>query len=117
MATFTFNGTGATRTPVAVGRYSSSSEAVTVSHELLDGRVRYTVRGAQPRSGTVRSLWSSEASAWGFFDFIRQPGAFTLTDPDVPATGMGFVVQGQISIDQDADGDAWHVDIPFKELL
>lgn len=116
MATITH--AGITIAPTLILGYQTSSMVEPVEHVLLNGDVRYTLRPARPRSGTLNLFFATEQKAWEAFALHRQAGTFDLDDNDIPAVSMLYLVAGDLSIGLDPETRArWLLNVPYKEIV
>jgi len=106
-------------TPELVDGYEATREVRTVVHDIINRtNPDVTFRAPGPRSGSLRCLFPVQADAIAAYGVLSTPQVFTLTDPDVPAVGMSFIVAGgdlTIALDDNTRG-VWWVTAPFVEV-
>jgi hypothetical protein len=106
--------------PRQVLGYSSSRESGNLLHKII-GRadVDVSFKPAALRSGTLELLFDTHALALGAEAAHVLPGAFSLTDSDLPLLNMRYVLApGSIVLDlDDATRQFWTVKVPFQEVI
>lgn len=101
--------------------YEAESEARNVVHPILNrSDPDVTYRAAGLRTGTFTILIGEQADAFAAYDILRLPQTFAISDPDVPALSMSFVIpEGTkigIALDPETQA-AWIITVPFAEVL
>lgn len=106
-------------TPRLVIGWETSRPVRTIVHSVL-GRTDpdITLRGVGLRAGTLRLLFSTGAEATAAGAVFATPQTLTLTDTDVPAIGMAFVVAGgDLAAQLDPETRRlWTLAVPFQEV-
>lgn len=104
--------------PTLVLGYECSRDVPTITHVLLAGGTRHSLRAALPRTGTLALFFATYAAAWAAGGHLATTGPWVLTDTDVPAAGMTFIVAGIVLIKLDpVTLRRWTIDVPFVEVL
>lgn len=105
--------------PSAMPTLEMSAAANTRVHEVLNrASPDVTLRVAGLRRGTWQVTFDDEGAALAAFAVFRSPQVLTLTNTDVPAADMAFVVaEGEIRLVLDPSTKAfWTIDVPFREV-
>lgn len=106
-------------TPVLVNGFTSSREARTVVHDILDRPAPDTsLRESGSRTGTLELLFTGEASAFAAETLHAGISVWSISDPDRPSIAMTYVVAGG-SVERELDDetrDLWLVRVPFREV-
>lgn len=111
-------------TPQLVDGWEASREVRNVVHTILNRPdPDVTLRASGLRSGRFRLLFPEQADALTAFAGLTDPHVFTITDPDVPAVDMTFVVaepggdaEATMTLD-DETRSVWWVEVPFTEVI
>ena len=104
--------------PTLIQGYEASREVPTITHVLLAGGTRHSLRAGLPRTGTLALFFATYAAAWAAIGHLTITGPWVLTDTDVPAAGMVFIVAGTIRITLDpVTVRRWTIDLPYVEVL
>jgi len=104
--------------PDLVVDVQTSVDVPTIVHRII-GRTDpdVTLQPAQLRSGTLQLLMTDGLTAATAVAVLSTPGVATLTDTDVPAVNMAFVVTGQLDSQMDTqDMRRWTVTVPYQEV-
>lgn len=109
------NGAG-TSEPVGVEGYNPRRESRNKIHDLLDGSIGVSFIAPRPRSGALRLLYVTEATAAAALALHAQETSFTLTSSDVALMGMTYVLDGSLDLDLDAEHGLWWVEVGFQEV-
>lgn len=109
------NGAGSV-SPVAIEGYKARRESRNRVHDLLDGSIGVSYIAPRPRSGTLRLLFLTAATAYAALALHAQETSFTLTSTDVPSMGMRYVLDGSLDVELNAELGHWWVEIGFQEL-
>jgi len=109
------NGAGSV-SPSIVEGYKARRESRNKIHDLLDGSIGVSYIAPRPRSGTLRLLFTTAATANAALTLHAQETSFTLTSTDVPSMGMRYVLDGSLDIDLNAELGHWWVEVGFQEL-
>lgn len=105
-----------TTTPDLVLGYESARQSRNIIHELIEG-IAATLVAANPRSGDLHLFYTAEADAWAALELHSTADVFTLTDTDIPAIGMSYVLAGNVGIALDGATRAqWAVTVPYQEI-
>lgn len=105
-------------TPTLVLGYETSREVPTVTHVLLNGATRHTLRPGRPRTGTLTLFFATYTAAWAAFSAFAAVGSWVYVESDVPAAGMTFLVSGSVTIALDpVTAIRWTVAVPYVEVL
>lgn len=117
MATTITHSTG-TITPDLIDRFEAAREAHTVVHDILNrSNPDVTLRAPSLRRGSLACRFVQEADAISAFDVLSVPQVLAMTNADVPAVDMSFVVAlGDLTISLSGDTQAWWVTVPFVEV-
>jgi hypothetical protein len=104
-------------TPVLVTEFETSRESRNVLHEIIGATdVTVTFKAGGPRSGTLHMLFADAAAAMQCESLAMTPGAFTLSDDEMPDNGMVFVASGRVTRTLDDESRAlWLVAIDYTE--
>src|SRR5690606_3349788 len=108
---------GGTITPTAVEGYAAARPVRTVIHDVIgEADTDTTFRPAGLRAGElVLVLDSADAAFAAFAALAEADGACTLTNTDVPALDMTFVVgDGDLGVEQDV-ADVLRATVPLRE--
>ncbi|HWU29823.1 MAG TPA: hypothetical protein VN041_12150 [Microbacterium sp.] len=104
--------------PTIVHGFAARREARTLIHPVLgspDDDV--SLRPAGRRSGVLELVFSTSAAAVAAEAVFAIGQVLTITDPDVTAVGMSFVVAGgTVGVELSESRRSWIVTVPFKEL-
>lgn len=106
-------------TPEVVDGYTASREARTVVHPILNrSDPDITLRATGLRTGSLSCVFKDQASAITAYGILSVAQVLTLTDPEVPAVDMSFVVaEGDLEIALDDETrEVWIVTVPFVEV-
>lgn len=98
--------------------YDAAREVRTQVHPIVArADVEVTLHPAGLRTGTMQLVFSDRAAAFAAWQAHAEVGVFTLTDTDVPAAGMAYVVVNtlQLTMDPETDG-AWLLRVGFQEV-
>lgn len=114
MATITHEQTGVTSAPdLVLVPWNAGSEAPHVIHELLTGGVDVTLRPHQPRTGTLRLLFASQAAALACAAQHRAVGTLVLAGAEVPGGSLRYVARRVVEAQ---DGPAWVIEVSVQEV-
>lgn len=105
--------------PELIDGYTASREARTIVHDIINrSNPDVTLRAPGLRRGSFRCLFPVQGDAIAAYGTLGTPQVFTITDPEVPAVGMSFVVaEGDLDIELDDETRAaWWVIVPFVEV-
>ncbi|MEV8265965.1 hypothetical protein AB0P00_17645 [Microbacterium sp. NPDC077057] len=108
-----------TLTPELIDGYEAIRPTHTVVHDILNRpNPDITFRAPGLRRGQFRCLFPEQADALSAFAVLSIPQVFAITDPEVDAIDMSFIVgEGDLSITLDEDTrDVWWITIPFVEV-
>lgn len=103
-------------TPTVIEGYRTARQSRNKIHDLLDGSIGVSYIAPRPRSGTLRLLFLSAATATAAYNLHAQETSFTLTSTDVPSIGMRYVLDGSLDIELDARMGHWWVLVGYQEL-
>jgi len=98
--------------------YATTRYSENIIHKIV-GRSNpdVTLRPAALRTGTLRLLFSSEYAANAAVNFHARAAVFTLTDTDLPLSGMRYVLSGKA--DRELDEETllrWVVTVDYQEI-
>ncbi len=119
MATTITHSAGAI-TPSVMDGYQASRAARTVVHQILNRSAPdVTFRAPGLRTGTFTLVFGAQSDAIDAYGVLSIGQVFTLTDPDVTAVGMEFVVaDGDLVIRLDTETrSVWVIEVPFHEVI
>lgn len=108
-----------TITPSSMPTLLTTSTANTLVHDILNrADPDVTLRVAGLRRGSWQLVFDDETAALSAFEVLRVPQVLTLSNTDVPAIGMAFVVaDGDIALELDPNTKAfWTIEVPFVEV-
>lgn len=106
--------------PDAVAGYDTSRESRNVISDTLDGGIGVAHFAPRLRAGTLTTVYTSIADAWGAYAMYGSGQRFAFYPDGAPAAQMHFVLDGngETRISQDTDDPAiWYVDIDYQEVL
>lgn len=109
------NGSGSV-TPRLIEGYNPRRESRNRIHDLLDGSIGVSYIAPRPRSGTLRLLFLTAASANTAYALHAQETSFALSSTDVPTMGMRYVLDGSLDLKLDAELGHWWVEVGYQEL-
>lgn len=106
--------------PLLLTQYAGGRTTQHIVHEII-GRSDPDVTFAptQTRAGELTLLYESLELVGQARDLLALPGPITLTQKDMPALSMTFVVPGgelTIAPDQE-DPSLWTITVPFREVV
>ncbi|HWU29340.1 MAG TPA: hypothetical protein VN041_09655 [Microbacterium sp.] len=105
--------------PDIMDGFDAARDAGTLIHPVLGSPdPDVSLRPAGRRSGELRLVFSSAAGAVTAETVLAVPQVLALSDPDVGAVAMSFVVAGgqlRVEID-DETRSAWVLSVPFQEV-
>lgn len=100
--------------------YGSSQAGQNRVHVLVNGTLDVTLAPAALASGQLVLLFATMADAIAMRAAHAAVGTFTLTDTDVPAAGMTYVVapgDGALQLAKaDEDGHTWQLTINYQQV-
>lgn len=105
--------------PLMLIQFAGARTAQHVIHEIL-GRSDpdVTFMPTQTRAGTLTFLYESLDAVAAARDLLALPGPVTLTQADMPALSMTFVVTGDLEVAPDQqDPYLWTIAVPFREAV
>lgn len=117
MATITYPG-GTVQTPLLAlaDTYKATRGANNVVHDLLGGGVAFSLQQGKSRTGTIRLLYATKASAMTAIDQLSLPVIFTFTET-TPAETITFAVAGPVGYELDTDGQTRYiVTVPYRAV-
>ncbi|MGN7968027.1 hypothetical protein [Microbacterium sp. 22296] len=103
-------------TPTLIDGYKPSRQSRNKIHDLLDGSIGVSYIAPRPRSGTLRLLFLTAATANAAYALHAQETSFTLTSTDVPSMGMRYVLDGSLDIELNPQLGHWWVLVGYQEL-
>ena len=116
MSTITKGAT--TITPTLVLRNATSAMVGTITHKLIRGGTSYSLRSAEPRTGTLDLFFLDAAAAWACFNLHTEVGVFVYDDTDVTQQSMEYVVTGRVEPVLDDDTRVrWVVSVDYGEII
>ncbi|WP_157552535.1 hypothetical protein [Jiangella gansuensis] len=117
MATTISNGTSAV-VPLLVLGWAPVRPSRAVVHRLIgDVFAAVTLRPQAAREGTLRLLCADEAAAQAAVDLHSQGVVLTITDGDVAAVSMTYVVTGNVASELDPQTlRRWLVSVDYTEV-
>lgn len=110
-----------TVTPELIDGYQATRPTRTIVHDIINRpHPDITFRPAGLRRGEFRCLFPDQADALSAYAALSIPQVLAISDPDVPAIDMSFIVgpEGEslaIELD-DETRDAWWIVVPFVEV-
>lgn len=105
--------------PLMLIQFAGARTAQHIVHEIL-GRSDpdVTFMPTQTRAGTLTFLYESLDAVAAARDLLALPGPVTLTQTDMPALSMTFVVVGDLEVAPDQqDPYLWTIAVPFREAV
>ncbi|WP_217584865.1 hypothetical protein [Microbacterium sp. GbtcB4] len=118
----TITHTAGTITPELIDGYQASRTTRSIVHDILNRpNPDITFRPAGLRRGEFRCLFMDQADALSAYAALSVPQVLSISDADVPAIDMSFVIgpEGeQLDIELDDDTrSAWWIVVPFVEVI
>lgn len=108
--------TGTTSPQLVLG-YDTARAGRNIVHDLIGGGIAVALIKPRLRSGRLELLYPVEADAWACLALHGLETTFQLTDTDVPAIGMRYVLDGEIELRLDEQTQAvWIVTVPYQEV-
>lgn len=114
--TFTISGTG--YVPLLVDGYQARRRSRNVLHPIL-GSAGHAValRPAALRSGTYRTLFTTEAGALAFHTALATAATIAVTSTDRSTIAATIVMSGDARLTLDGDTrDHWWVEFDYQEI-
>jgi hypothetical protein len=104
--------------PLLVNGYETARPTRNVVHEILGTGVKdVTLRPASPRTGTLRLVFLTEATALQALTQHSNANYFSMGDTDLTTIGMRYVVTGTVTSSLDDESRSiWLVEVPFQEI-
>ena len=120
MIAITYDG-GATMTPATalIDTASTSAEARTVLHDILDGPPVYTLRPASPVRGKLELGFLDEIDASDCRDAHMLASVFAIRSAEHRSLNFSYVVaDGDVELAaEDETRAGWIVTIPYQEVV
>jgi hypothetical protein len=110
------DGTGDVLEPLAVEGFTADRESQNVIHGLIGGGIAVTLVKPRPRANTWALVFSVEADAVEALELLSRETTFTLANTDRPFMDTDFVLDGTLSVQLDATGAFWRVDVGYQEV-
>ncbi|MFJ3392020.1 hypothetical protein [Leifsonia aquatica] len=112
------SGATVTVTPDLITEFETTRESRNVLHKIIGtASVAVTFKPGGAREGTLHLLFSDAGAAKACEDLALSAGTFTLTDADMPDTGMSFVPSGRIDRSlEDETRALWLVAMEYTEV-